>query len=384
MQPSNGHGYGPGQPSGGPMRPGPAPPGGAGVGVWQVPALVFCGPVGPQMAPVSPEGFVVCENWGPQGFTQFTPAPFPQPQSFDHGMAQSSAATGVMPMACMQRPSFDGYQEQHFDAQSSSGWPAAKDWQGQPMPTPNFQPMGFVGVGPCPGPMPMPMEMVQVPVPQMPQEPPSQSMPPPPDMALRPFRPANQQLPWRRNFRSSASSSQSASTGPSGPQNSWNGGSPEEEGLSFGPGRGEEPCYGDEGPCDCRYCEPGEHRSRQSRHWRSGLRSSDLWEAPLPCGLLPSDVSELLFRDIVPEDYEMLLQLDDAVEKRVASTEGVDALPSASEDDFAGQNCTVCLAALERDEDIAKLPCTHVFHRRCVAKWLTEQKRACPLCNEEI
>ena len=88
-------------------------------------------------------------------FTQFTPAPFPQPQSFDHGMAQSSAATGpgrelssefsvsssrrtstepratcqagVMPMACMQRPSFDGYQEQHFDAQSSSGWPAAKE-----------------------------------------------------------------------------------------------------------------------------------------------------------------------------------------------------------------------------------------------------------------
>lgn len=104
----------------------------------------------------------------------------------------------------------------------------------------------------------------------------------------------------------------------------------------------------------------------------------------MPCGLLPSDVSELLFRDIVPEDYEMLLQLDDAVEKRVASTEGVDALPSASEEDFAGQNCAVCLAALECDEDIAKLPCTHVFHRKCVAKWLTEQKRACPLCNEEI
>ena len=41
-----------------------------------------------------------------------------------------------------------------------------------------------------------------------------------------------------------------------------------------------------------------------ARHWRSGLRSSDLWEAPLPCGLLPSDVSELLFRDIVPEDSE--------------------------------------------------------------------------------
>ena len=29
--------------------------------------------------------------------------------------------------------------------------------QGQPMPGPSFQPMGFVGVGPCPGPMPMPM-----------------------------------------------------------------------------------------------------------------------------------------------------------------------------------------------------------------------------------
>ena len=64
----------------------------------------------------------------------------------------------------------------------------------------------------------------------------------------------------------------------------------------------------------------------------------------MPCGLLPSDVSELMFRDIVPEDlfkgcllkflggdfpwraledYEMLLQLDDTLEKRVASTEGL-------------------------------------------------------------
>ena len=55
----------------------PAPPGSmgsvAGVGVWQVPAvpaLVFCGPMpqmSAQMAPMNPEGFVVCENWAPQG-----------------------------------------------------------------------------------------------------------------------------------------------------------------------------------------------------------------------------------------------------------------------------------------------------------------------------
>jgi len=370
MQPANG----PGQPPGGPMRP---PPSGVGVGVWQVPALVFCAPMGPQM-PMNPDGFVVCENWGPQGFGQFAQMPFqPQPQlvqSFDQGMAQSSAAAGGMPVACMQRPMFDGYQDPNFaaDASSSSGWPAAKDWQDQPMAGPNFQPVGFVGVGP-PGPMPA-MEMV--PVPQMPPEPQNPSLQPA-DTSVRPFRPPNN-APWRRNLRSGTSSSQSSGQSRSN-QDSWNAG-PVDDGV-YSPGPGDELCYGEQGPCACEYCE--HMRSLHTRHFR-GRRPTEGWEAPLPCGLLPSDVGDLLFRDIVPEDYDMLLRLDDGLEKRVASTEGVDALPSAGEEDYLGQNCTVCLAALERGEDVAKLPCTHVFHRSCVAKWLTEQKRACPLCNEEI
>lgn len=104
----------------------------------------------------------------------------------------------------------------------------------------------------------------------------------------------------------------------------------------------------------------------------------------MPCGLLPTQLSELLFRDITPEDYELLLQLDEGIKRPVASSAGVDSLPKADSETFLGESCTVCLLAFEKDDEVTVLPCEHLFHRDCIGKWLTERKPACPLCNEEV
>lgn len=132
--------------------------------------------------------------------------------------------------------------------------------------------------------------------------------------------------------------------------------------------------------CGCwqrRRAGSGGHHSRSS---------SD--EAHLPCGLLaPSyaDYSDLLFREITPEDYELLLRLDESVARPTASKEKVDSLPRARSEDAIGQVCTVCLDPFKASDNVLMLPaCKHLFHKECVSKWLLERHRVCPLCNVEV
>jgi len=104
----------------------------------------------------------------------------------------------------------------------------------------------------------------------------------------------------------------------------------------------------------------------------------------LPCGLMTSQVSDLLFRDITPEDYDLLILLDEQVKKPTASDASVKSLPVVGAGEFLGETCTVCLFAFEGTDTVVELPCGHFFHRSCIAKWLMEQRRVCPLCGCEL
>lgn len=104
----------------------------------------------------------------------------------------------------------------------------------------------------------------------------------------------------------------------------------------------------------------------------------------LPCGLLASEVCDLLFRDITPDDYETLLRLDETVSRPTASSACVERLPMESGKDLCGEDCSVCLVPFEESDTVTTLPCRHRFHRGCVAKWLTECRNACPLCGGDL
>lgn len=131
----------------------------------------------------------------------------------------------------------------------------------------------------------------------------------------------------------------------------------------------------------------------------------------LPCGLSPSQMYELTRREITPEDYDLLLSLDEKVvaSAATASRESIEALPAANEDDLANACCAVCLgsfgeppspggvrvcaaigapssaaaAAAAAPTGVAVLPCGHNFHRECIARWLTERRQQCPLCGRD-
>ena len=42
--------------------------------------------------------------------------------------------------------------------------------------------------------------------------------------------------------------------------------------------------------------------------------------------------------------------------------------------------CAVCLCQYEDDDVLLRLPCEHVFHEPCIARWLS-QDSSCPGCR---
>jgi len=98
------------------------------------------------------------------------------------------------------------------------------------------------------------------------------------------------------------------------------------------------------------------------------------------CGLTPQQLAELQSRELNPEDYDMLLMLDEQIAKKTLDQGKIDGYESRPmTPSRLGTTCQVCLADIEVGEIGKLLPCGHEFHKDCVVKWLTECKDTCPL-----
>lgn len=113
-------------------------------------------------------------------------------------------------------------------------------------------------------------------------------------------------------------------------------------------------------------------------------RAAHMSEVQLPCGLLRSQVLDLVSRELTPDDYELLLKLDEANFRRTASRASVASLPAACTKDFGGECCVVCLLAFRQQDSVAALRCKHLFHKQCISKWLLERCPRCPICDGEV
>ena len=93
-------------------------------------------------------------------------------------------------------------------------------------------------------------------------------------------------------------------------------------------------------------------------------------------------VRQLQTRELTPEDYDLLLTLDEFVAKKnVLSAEAArGALVERPAE--AGEECAMCLETFEESATTAALPCcSRPFHRTCLTAWLTEGKSSCPWCQ---
>lgn len=104
--------------------------------------------------------------------------------------------------------------------------------------------------------------------------------------------------------------------------------------------------------------------------------------------LSQAELTRLQRRDLTPNDYELLLRLDEAVEKkdRKLSIADCEQLPRPEPSvQWEADTCGVCLAEFECDDEVRSLPCcSHIFHAYCITQWLTGTRAVCPLDKLEV
>ncbi|CAL9057777.1 uncharacterized protein LOC135650617 [Musa acuminata AAA Group] len=47
-------------------------------------------------------------------------------------------------------------------------------------------------------------------------------------------------------------------------------------------------------------------------------------------------------------------------------------------------DCVFCLCGIEEDDEVRELRCQHLFHRRCLDRWLAHRRAVCPLCRDAL
>ena len=99
---------------------------------------------------------------------------------------------------------------------------------------------------------------------------------------------------------------------------------------------------------------------------------------------IASDLANVLInlqhRELTPEDYDLLLRLDERVAPKTIS---VDTLSTMKTDivteESAGDLCAVCMDPYEVGQNRKFLPCDHVFHTKCIDMWLENSSQNCPI-----
>ncbi|CAF3654407.1 unnamed protein product [Rotaria sp. Silwood1] len=87
-------------------------------------------------------------------------------------------------------------------------------------------------------------------------------------------------------------------------------------------------------------------------------------------------------RDLSPNDYEMLLRLDERVQRKTVDVHILDKFPTLDVSDIhLNDQCTICMETFTLKQKLKSLPCTHIFHVHCIETYLKEFSTQCPLDN---
>lgn len=91
---------------------------------------------------------------------------------------------------------------------------------------------------------------------------------------------------------------------------------------------------------------------------------------------------DLQHRDLTPEDYDLLLRLDEKVAPKTVTESALSSfntLTLESSSVLVGELCSICMEVYSEAQSVKTLPCKHTFHCSCIDTWLSTASLNCPL-----
>ena len=93
---------------------------------------------------------------------------------------------------------------------------------------------------------------------------------------------------------------------------------------------------------------------------------------------------ELQNREITPEDYDLLVQLDCSVKPKTLSKAKIDSLHSDNVTNATDDICSICIEDYISGDMRRFLACGHHFHDHCIRTWLSITSNRCPIDGKEV
>ena len=107
----------------------------------------------------------------------------------------------------------------------------------------------------------------------------------------------------------------------------------------------------------------------------------DIWIRVL-CEVLSNYFSDENFIDTSRLGIEQLAQPQKATKEMMMSLKPYQKIKKNDSLIKDKEMCCICYESYKVCEFKRQLPCEHVFHKRCVDKWLSKQNCVCPVCRD--
>lgn len=127
-----------------------------------------------------------------------------------------------------------------------------------------------------------------------------------------------------------------------------------------------------------------QHKSRGHHHRPPVQEHPSVKQYELHKGSIPPEMQYLSLiadRDITPEDYDLLLALDQSLAPKTISEEKLNTIETVTVEALGvmGELCSICMEQYRVSELAKQLPCQHHFHASCIDHWLSTSSQNCPL-----
>ena len=131
-------------------------------------------------------------------------------------------------------------------------------------------------------------------------------------------------------------------------------------------------------------CSASHTRGRHQREDHPAALKYELKSNNIPDGATGAHMDKIIdlqHRDLTPEDYELLLMLDESIAPKTVSENLLRSLAvmTVESAEAIGELCSICMEIYHASQTVKKLPCAHVFHEQCIDMWLSNSSLNCPL-----